>query len=62
MTLEGIFGTTVDVASSLIILFTIFGAVLQHAGAGRFFIDFAFAAMGGRRNSAGRAVWCSPPS
>ena len=32
MTLEGIFGTTVDVASSLIILFTIFGAVLQHVG------------------------------
>jgi len=56
MTLEGIFGTTVDVASSLIILFTIFGAVLQHSGAGRFFIDFSFAAMGGRRNAAGRAV------
>ncbi len=56
MTLEGIFGTTVDVASSLIILFTIFGAVLQASGAGRFFIDFSFAAMGGRRNSAGRAV------
>src|SRR5262245_16379074 len=56
MTLEGIFGTTVDVASSLIILFTIFGAVLQQSGAGRFFIDFSFAAMGGRRNSAGRAV------
>ncbi|HEY7549419.1 MAG TPA: TRAP transporter fused permease subunit [Hyphomicrobiaceae bacterium] len=56
MTLEGIFGTTVDVASSLIILFTIFGAVLQRSGAGRFFIDFSFAAMGGRRNSAGRAV------
>lgn len=56
MTLEGIFGTTVDVASSLIILFTVFGAVLQMSGAGRFFIDFSFAAMGGRRNSAGRAV------
>ena len=56
MTLEGIFGTTVDVASSLIILFTIFGAVLQQSGAGRFFIDFSFAAMGGRRNAAGRAV------
>jgi TRAP transporter 4TM/12TM fusion protein len=56
MTLEGIFGTTVDVSSSLIILFTIFGAVLQHSGAGKFFIDFSFAAMGGRRNSAGRAV------
>ena len=56
MTLEGIFGTTVDVASSLIILFTTFGAVLQHSGAGKFFIDFSFAAMGGRRNAAGRAV------
>ena len=56
MTLEGIFGTTVDVSSSLIILFTIFGAVLQMSGAGKFFIDFSFAAMGGRRNSAGRAV------
>jgi len=56
MTLEGIYGTTVDVSSSLIILFTIFGAVLQVSGAGKFFIDFSFAAMGGRRNSAGRAV------
>lgn len=56
MTLEGVFGTTVDVSSSLIILFTIFGAVLLHSGAGKFFIDFSFAAMGGRRNSAGRAV------
>jgi TRAP-type uncharacterized transport system fused permease subunit len=56
MTLEGVFGTTVDVSSSLIILFTIFGAVLFHSGAGKFFIDFSFAAMGGRRNSAGRAV------
>jgi TRAP transporter 4TM/12TM fusion protein len=56
MSLEGIFGTTVDVASSLIILFTVFGAVLQQSGAGRFFIDFSFAAMGGRRNAAGRAV------
>ncbi len=56
MTLEGIFGTTVDVSSSLIILFTIFGAVLQFSGAGKFFIDFSFAAMGGKRNAAGRAV------
>ena len=56
MTLEGIFGITVDVSSTLIILFTIFGAVLAQSGAGRFFIDFSFAAMGGRRNAAGRAV------
>src|SRR5258706_498225 len=56
MTLEGIFGTAVDVSSSLIILFTIYGAVLQYSGAGKFFIDFSFAAMGGKPSSAGRAV------
>ncbi|BBK31671.1 TRAP transporter 4TM/12TM fusion protein [Stella humosa] len=56
MTLEGIFGTAVDVSSSLIILFTIFGAVLQFSGAGKFFIDFSFSLMGGRPTSAGRAV------
>jgi TRAP transporter 4TM/12TM fusion protein len=56
MTLEGIYGVAVDVASTLIILFTIYGAFLQHSGAGKFFIDFSFAAMGGKPSSAGRAV------
>lgn len=56
MTLEGIFGVAVDVSSSLIILFTIFGAFLQQSGAGKFFIDFSFAALGGKRAAAGRSV------
>jgi TRAP transporter 4TM/12TM fusion protein len=56
MTLEGIFGVAIDVSSTLIILFTIFGAFLQYSGAGKFFIDFSFAAMGGKPASAGRAV------
>lgn len=56
MTLEGIFGSAVDVSSSLIILFTIFGAVLQYSGAGKFFIDFSFSALGGKTNSSGRAI------
>src|SRR5687768_4359208 len=56
MTLEGIYGIAVDVSSTLIILFTIFGAFLQYSGAGKFFIDFSFAAMGGKPSSAGRAV------
>ncbi len=56
MTLEGIFGVAVDVSSTLIILFTIFGAFLQQSGAGKFFIDFSFAALGGRRSAAGRSV------
>src|SRR5919197_327688 len=56
MTLEGIYGVAVDVSSSLIILFTIYGAFLQHSGEGKFFIDFSLALMGGKPNSAGRTV------
>jgi TRAP transporter 4TM/12TM fusion protein len=56
MTLEGIFGSAVDVSSSLIILFTIFGAFLQYSGAGKFYLDFSFSAMGGRPTGAGRTV------
>lgn len=55
-TLEGIFGTAVDVSSTLIILFTIYGAFLQHSGAGKFFLDWSFAAMGGKHSGAGRTV------
>ena len=55
-TLEGIFGTAIDVSSTLIILFTIYGAFLQHSGAGKFFLDFSFAAMGGKPAGAGRTV------
>jgi TRAP transporter 4TM/12TM fusion protein len=55
-TLEGIFGAAVDVSSSLIILFTIFGAFLQYSQAGKFYIDFSFSAMGGKPTGAGRTV------
>src|SRR5882762_9709100 len=54
--LEGIFGVAVDVSSTLIIMFTIYGAFLQHSGAGKFFIDFSMSLMGGKPNSAGRTV------
>jgi TRAP transporter 4TM/12TM fusion protein len=56
MTLEGIYGTAVNVSSTLIILFTIYGAFLQFSGAGKFFIDFSFSAMGGKPTGAGRTV------
>jgi TRAP transporter 4TM/12TM fusion protein len=56
MTLEGIYGTAINVSSTLIILFTIYGAFLQFSGAGKFFIDFSFAVMGGRPTGAGRTV------
>jgi TRAP transporter 4TM/12TM fusion protein len=51
MTLEGIFGVPLDVTATYIVLFTIYGAVLEHSGAGRFFIDWAAAAVG--RSSSG---------
>lgn len=56
ITLDGIFGTAVDVSATLIILFTLFGAVLQVTGAGKFFVDLSFALMGGRASAAGRTV------
>jgi TRAP transporter 4TM/12TM fusion protein len=56
VTLEGIFGTAVDVSASLIVLFTIYGAILQASGAGKFFVDFSFALTGGKPTSAGRTV------
>ncbi|MCC7282080.1 MAG: TRAP transporter fused permease subunit [Acetobacteraceae bacterium] len=56
ITLDGIFGTAVDVSSTLIILFTIFGAVLQVTGAGKFFVDLSFALLGRRASAAGRTV------
>jgi TRAP transporter 4TM/12TM fusion protein len=56
MTLEGIYGTAINVSSTLIILFTIYGAFLQYSGAGKFYIDFSFSAMGGKPTGAGRTV------
>ncbi|MCW5624210.1 MAG: TRAP transporter fused permease subunit, partial [Burkholderiales bacterium] len=56
MTLEGIYGAPVDVCATLIVLFTIYGAMLSKSGAGQFFIDFSLAVMGRRRGGPGRAV------
>ena len=56
MTLEGIFGTALDVSATFIILFTIYGAVLAYSGAGEFFIDFSLALTGGKRAAAGRTI------
>ena len=53
MTLEGMFGVPLDVAATYIILFTIYGAVLEATGAGRFFIDWAMSVFGRSRSAAG---------
>jgi TRAP-type uncharacterized transport system fused permease subunit len=56
MTLEGIFGIPLDVAATFIILFTIYGAVLEHSKAGEFYVNFSLAAMGSKPAGAGRTV------
>lgn len=61
LTLEGIFSTPMDVAATFIILFTLYGAVLDRGGAGKFFIDWAFALFGKKPSPSapGRAVVAS---
>jgi TRAP transporter 4TM/12TM fusion protein len=53
MSLEGIFGVPLDVAATYIVLFTIYGAVLQFSGAGRFFLDWAMALSSRSQSGAG---------
>src|SRR3989338_1292126 len=60
MTLEGIFGVPLDVAATFIILFTIYGAVLEHSKAGEFYVNFSLAATGGRPAAAGRTATPAP--
>ncbi len=58
MTLDGIFGVPLEVAATYIVLFSVYGAVLEHSGTGKFFIDWSLAAMGRSRSPAapGRSV------
>ncbi len=53
---EGVFGVPLDVAATYIILFTIYGAVLEYSGAGQFFLDISFAAFRRSRSAPGRTV------
>ena len=47
MTLDGIYGVPVDVAVTYIALFSLYGAVLEASGAGRFFLEWSLARTGG---------------
>ena len=43
---EAIFGIPIDVSVSFVFLFVLFGALLDRAGAGQYFLDLAFAMVG----------------
>jgi TRAP transporter 4TM/12TM fusion protein len=54
--LDGMLGTPLQVAATFIILFTIYGAILEFTGAGKFYVDLAFALTGKRPTGAARTV------
>lgn len=56
---SGFFGTPLDVAATYIVLFTIYGAVLEYSGAARFFVDLSVAAFRRSRSAAGRTTVAS---
>ena len=56
---SGFYGTPLDVAASYVVLFTIYGAVLDLSGAGRFFVDLSVAAFRRSRSAAGRTAVAS---
>ena len=58
MTLDGIYGVPVDVAVTYIALFSLYGAVLEASGAGRFFLEWSLARTGGGTSpqAVGRSV------
>jgi TRAP transporter 4TM/12TM fusion protein len=54
--LDGMLGTPLQVAATFIILFTIYGAILEYTKAGKFYVDLAFAITGKRPTGAARTV------
>ena len=53
---EGVFGVALGVSATLIFLFVLFGAILEKAGAGNFFIKLAFALLGHLRGGPAKAA------
>ncbi|MFT6302993.1 MAG: TRAP transporter 4TM/12TM fusion protein [Granulosicoccus sp.] len=56
MQTEGVFGVALGVASSMIFLFVLFGALLERAGAGNYFIQLAFGSLGHFRGGPAKAA------
>lgn len=56
LTQEGIFGLPLGVAATYVFIFILFGAVLERTGAGRFFIELAYALTGRRRGGPAKAA------
>ncbi|MBZ4659548.1 MAG: C4-dicarboxylate transporter [Desulfacinum sp.] len=56
MSTEGIYGIPLDVSATIVFLFVLFGAMLEKAGAGRFFIQLALSLLGGFKGGPAKAA------
>lgn len=53
---EGIFGSTLGVSASYVMLFVIFGAFMEKSGTGQLFMDFALSITGGSAGGPGKVA------
>jgi TRAP transporter 4TM/12TM fusion protein len=53
---EGVFGVALGVSTSMVFMFVLFGALLETAGAGNYFIRCAFAGLGHMRGGPAKAA------
>ncbi|OWK48818.1 DctM-like transporter [Pseudomonas oleovorans subsp. oleovorans] len=56
ITTEGVFGIALGVSTSFVFLFVLFGALLERAGAGHYFIQLAFSLLGHFRGGPAKAA------
>jgi len=56
ITTEGVFGVALGVSTSFVFLFVLFGALLDKAGAGNYFIQVAFSLLGHLRGGPAKAA------
>jgi TRAP transporter 4TM/12TM fusion protein len=56
LTSEGVFGVALGVSTNFIFLFVLFGALLEKAGAGNYFIQLSFALLGKFRGGPAKAA------
>ena len=56
MSTEGIYGIPLDVSATIVFLFVLFGAMLDRAGAGKYFVDLAFSLLGRYKGGPAKAA------
>jgi len=56
MSQEGIYGIPLDVSATIVFLFVLFGAMLDKAGAGHYFIQLALSLLGGFKGGPAKAA------